>query len=391
MKSTKHAVALGLLAASIAAGAQPAAGQGMLGRLKDRAKERIEERAGAAIDRAVDGQAAPAPAPQAAAAPSGVGEPAGSPAPRPGEGAWANYDFVPGERILFADDFGRDRVGNFPQRLELRSGNMEVVEWEGDRFLRATAFGTFTIPLPEALPERFTVEFDFSGPSGWSQEVHFTPDNNALTHVSLAPDRGGLDGGGTRSLSEPARDGRNRVVPVRIQVDGRYAKVYIEEKRVGNAPNADLGRSDRIRFAVKASESSQVLIGNIRVAAGGRTLYDAIAAEGRVATQGILFDTGSDRIKPESSPTLREIGQMLREHPDLRIRVEGHTDNVGQAASNQTLSEKRAEAVRHYLVQNHGIDASRLEAKGLGSTRPAAGNDTQEGRQENRRVELVRL
>lgn len=133
------------------------------------------------------------------------------------------------------------------------------------------------------------------------------------------------------------------------------------------------------------------MIADVRIAAGGRALYDALAADGRVATQGILFDTGSERIRPESTPTLKEIGQMLREHPELRLAIEGHTDNVGQDASNQGLSEKRAAAVKQHLETACGIDAARLEAKGLGASQPVAPNDSPEGRQQNRRVELVRL
>ena len=115
-----------------------------------------------------------------------------------------------------------------------------------------------------------------------------------------------------------------------------------------------------------------------------------MAEKGHVSTQGIYFDTGSDRIRPESTPTLKEIGQMLNEHPELKLRIEGHTDNVGNAASNQTLSERRADAVRQFLVSTYGIDASRLGAKGFGATKPVASNSTQEGQQNNRRVELVK-
>ena len=118
---------------------------------------------------------------------------------------------------------------------------------------------------------------------------------------------------------------------------------------------------------------------------------DALAADGRVATHGILFDSGSDKIRPESTPTLKEIGKMLSDHPELRIMIEGHTDNVGDDASNLSLSERRAASVSAYLTSNFGVDAARLESKGFGETKPVAGNDTAEGRQNNRRVELVKL
>ena len=81
---------------------------------------------------------------------------------------------------------------------------------------------------------------------------------------------------------------------------------------------------------------------------------------------------------------------MLTEHGDLKLVIEGHTDNVGNAAANRTLSEQRAAAVKAYLVAQHGIDAARLETAGHGDAKPAAPNTTHEGRQQNRRVELVK-
>ena len=92
-----------------------------------------------------------------------------------------------------------------------------------------------------------------------------------------------------------------------------------------------------ITLPTKAKQPT--LFGNFRIAAGGKKLYDAIAAPGRVATQGIYFDTGSDRIRPESSRTLKEIGAMLKEHPDLKLAIEGHTDNVGFARRSSTATK----------------------------------------------------
>ena len=176
----------------------------------------------------------------------------------------------------------------------------------------------------------------------------------------------------------------------RIMVDGKYAKVYVDDRRVLNVPNADLEKTNKILFNTDGEADNPSLFGNFRLAAGGKKLYDALSETGRVATQGIYFDTGSDRIRPESSPTLKEIAAMMKEHGDLALLIEGHTDNVGNAESNQTLSEKRAAAVKATLVADYGVDAARLETAGLGSTKPSGSNDTPEGRQTNRRVELVK-
>jgi OmpA-OmpF porin, OOP family len=327
-----------------------------------------------------------------------------APATRAGEGAFVNFDFVPGERTIFFDDFARDNIGDFPRRLEFAKGNMEVAEWQGRRFLRATANSQLSIELPETLPERFTIEFEHAGDT-WSWPyltLRFDGEERdprkfdrilIQTHWSRANNMaGGVYGPGTEQKAHGQVAWPNhQLFPVRIMVDGRYVKVYMGETRVANMPNANLGRSNRIILEWGADPQRYGLIGPIRVAAGGRKLYDAIAESGRVATQGIYFDTGSDRIRPESGPTLKEIADMLREHSELRIAIEGHTDNVGAAQANQQLSERRAAAVKAALVSQHGVDASRLQSKGLGATKPSSPNDTPEGRQNNRRVELVKI
>jgi OmpA-OmpF porin, OOP family len=356
-----------------------------------RVQNRVEQAADRAVTRAINGSEAPtaeatASAPQAAPA-------APDPGARPGEGAWLNYDFVPGERVLFAEDFGTDRVGDFPRRVTFRSGNYEVAEWRGQRFLRGTAFGEFAIELPETLPDRFTLEFDVAVPSGWVQEVRFA--GSAGNFVRFGPHQGGLERTstqGVRAESAPAvPPGPGVLFPVRVMADGTHVKVYLADTRVANVPTADLGRSRTLTFKVSASQDHPAFFGNFRVAAGGLDLYDALAAEGRVVTQGVLFDTGSARIRPESTPTLKEIAQALQQYPALRLRIEGHTDGTGSAEANLRLSEERARAVVAYLVASEGIAGDRLEAVGLGQTQPVADDATPEGRQMNRRVELVRL
>jgi OOP family OmpA-OmpF porin len=126
-----------------------------------------------------------------------------------------------------------------------------------------------------------------------------------------------------------------------------------------------------------------------KVEVSATEMLDALNKNGFVALHGILFDTGKDVIKPESEPLLAEVVKLLSTNANLKLSVEGHTDSEGNAKSNQTLSQKRAESVRKYLV-GKGVDGKRLSAKGWGDTKPVADNRTAEGREQNRRVELVK-
>jgi len=125
------------------------------------------------------------------------------------------------------------------------------------------------------------------------------------------------------------------------------------------------------------------------VTADASSLSDEISKSGHVAVYGIHFDTGKATIQPDSENVLGEIAKLLQQDPDLKLRVEGHTDSQGNAAANQALSERRAQAVVAWLV-THEVGASRLMAKGLGPSKPIADNSTEEGRAKNRRVELVK-
>lgn len=107
----------------------------------------------------------------------------------------------------------------------------------------------------------------------------------------------------------------------------------------------------------------------------------------RIVLRGVRFDFDKSAIRADSRPVLDAAVDALKENPNVRISVEGHTDNVGTDLYNEKLSVRRAEAVFRYLV-NHGIAPERMEVVGYGESRPVATNDTESGRAENRRVEL---
>jgi OOP family OmpA-OmpF porin len=336
------------------------------------------------------------PAPGAAP----VAMPGGAPIPAPaggapvfsstaGTGIWLNYDFVPGSRTIFYEDFTDDDVGDFPRRFRLKSGNLEVVNVKGLKMLRAAEGGLIFIVLPEKLPDRFTVEavVHTADPlvpmylsTGGNDNKFGCYRNSAFVHAEA------------NSEGKTPVNATSQFVTCRFTVDTRYVRGYIDSVRTANAPGVTITRSDTLFVQLPGgSKGDATMLASIRVAEGGKKLYDLISTKGRAATQGILFDEGSDHIRGESTPTLAEIADMMKTHGPLSLTIEGHTDNVGNEAANKTLSEKRALAVKQYLVSKYGIASTRMKTVGYGSTKPAGPNTTAEGRQNNRRVELVKL
>jgi SH3 domain-containing YSC84-like protein 1 len=116
----------------------------------------------------------------------------------------------------------------------------------------------------------------------------------------------------------------------------------------------------------------------------------SLSSSGRVTLSDVHFASGKADITPDSEASLKQVATTLKEHADWKIRVEGFTDNIGSRMENRKLSRDRAEAVMNWLA-DHGIDRSRLSAKGYGESRAVARNTTPEGRAKNRRVQLLRL
>ena len=115
-----------------------------------------------------------------------------------------------------------------------------------------------------------------------------------------------------------------------------------------------------------------------------------INQSGRVSLYGINFDTGKSTIRPDSEPVLTEVAKLLKSNPEWAMVVAGHTDNVGAKTSNLTLSRQRAQSVITWLA-GHGVEEARLVPAGFGDTRPIAENTNDEGKQRNRRVDLVKV
>jgi outer membrane protein OmpA-like peptidoglycan-associated protein len=129
---------------------------------------------------------------------------------------------------------------------------------------------------------------------------------------------------------------------------------------------------------------------NVRIAKGAVPLYDKFLTDGKFVTTGIKFDVNRATIRPESMGTINYVVKMMQEHAELNFSVEGHTDSDGDEAMNQKLSEARSKAVAEKMTEL-GISSARLTSKGWGENKPMAGNDSPEGKAQNRRVEFVKF
>lgn len=321
---------------------------------------------------------------------------------------WSKYDFVPGDQIILDDDLKIEESGEFPSRWDLISGNAENASLGEDNVINFAQNKTVITPLMETeeyLPEVFTLEFDV-----YFHDLAVKRTHNYYVQFWTTPQNRpmGKDGkviqpllfkwntasmgnfkGKTDKNNEARKIWKSKWKHIAIAFNKRSLKVYLDEIRVLNIPN--LGFKPKL-FAIGSGYDDRYIdiaaIKNIRLAEGGKKLYDRIMSDGKFVTRGILFDINQSTIKPESMGVLNEIVEMMKNHVDLKFSIEGHTDSDGDTAINQTLSEKRASAVKSILVEL-GIDEERFSTKGFGESVPVDTNETPEGKANNRRVEFV--
>jgi OOP family OmpA-OmpF porin len=343
---------------------------------------------------------ATAPKVETPSAPAGTDNAAEAAAPAGGDGGKVSavstkFDFVPGDKVILMDDFTRDELGEFPSRWKAHKGNFDIVEFEKERWLRLNGTEGLIAVKSDSIPQKWTLEFDFyqkemtgpvftvgTLPSNSDAWVWYASLGNNLNDIEFwSPDV---------SSTAKAAEGLNGRHHVSVMVAGTNIKVYVDRERMANVPEIKVKPDQRpaaIGFQIWRYNTDP-MITNVRFAEGGKPKVDMMAAP--FVTHGIQFDSGSDHIKPESAPVLRQVSTYLKENPEVKVTITGHTDDVGETAANQTLSEKRAAAVAASLSADFGIDASRLSAAGKGESEPMAKNDSPEGKAMNRRVEFAK-
>lgn len=330
---------------------------------------------------------------------------------------WSAYNFVPGDKVIFYDDLAGEENGEFPSRWDIIKGNAENASLDGENVIQ---FGKTGIIMPlietdDYMPEVFTLEFDVYfdvNKDSWRTNFyldlgqgdhgyHYFGEGNKDWAIPIKIKKDGvsftLDVKGVRKNFDDTKtelkelgDGAWRHVAVAF--NKRSLKLFIDEYRVLNIPN--LGFKPElftIGYINTTTGDDEIrAIKNIRLAEGGKKLYERVVAEGKFVTRGILFDVNSATIKPESGGVLKEVAEMMQEHQNLNFSIEGHTDSDGDDEYNLSLSAERAEAVKWALVEL-GLSEERFETEGKGEAVPVAPNETPEGKANNRRVEFVKL
>ncbi|MCG8466675.1 MAG: OmpA family protein [Gemmatimonadetes bacterium] len=347
----------------------------------------------------------------------------------PGTGRWSNYDYLRGEVPMFntwwniPDVENRSeeemdlpprmipnpdvRVGRIPGNIKFGIGNMEFVHLDGVGALSMIGRSVFQVILDEELSaERgFSLEVTLLTGGNYGLQVYFEPRieaagaerkfgedrNKHFIELSRTAQISYAYNAGTGQSSTSGIPAHEEFTTFEFQIsDGGYALMYVNGDRVAQIPNFILPEgSNTIEFFAQAPERTPLYISDIRVDYGITDpvevleAFDAPEPEPYV-TRSIFFDFNSDQIRPESTPELERIRQMLDAYEGTVV-IEGHTDGIGSDDYNLELSQRRADAVKAYLV-NLGIAPEKMQTLGKGESEPIADNDTPEGQQQNRRV-----
>jgi OOP family OmpA-OmpF porin len=308
------------------------------------------------------------------------------------------FDYVPGDKVLFYDDFTQDELGEFPANWKLEQGTLEVAEMEGRRWVRSTSITSriaMKLPATPTLPEYWTFELDFycGEPSGNVLDVIGVKGNQNVWDLTFpySNERAYFLTGNTTS-DTPLENAKvwGAVHHVMFMARGNAVKAYIDQQRVANIPEINLTNGAPDYLVVSLWSDKEPMITNVRFAEGNKPAADPFA-NGKFVTYGIYFDSGSDVVKAESAPVLRQLAAFMEKNAAVKVEIDGHTDNEGTPAGNLDLSKRRAASVAKVLSEQFKIAADRFKTDGMGDTKPVASNDKPEGRAMNRRVEFSKL
>lgn len=332
-------------------------------------------------------------------------------------------DFVPGEKIIFEDNFDADAINDFPARWNTNGGGSVVnIESVAGKWLNIIHNSVVNPVINSPLPSNCTIEFDlFLHAEGERStpfiqfgitsvrdilkedlfykdrfffNVHrYTEENGKTIEYGLKNDVLG------NKSDFPITAYVNKILHIQMAINNPRIRIYLDGKKLIDLPRAlSAGMLNNFfinnNYVIPASELG-VFISNIRIADAAidarSLLIDQLMKEGKTSTTDILFDTNSDVIKQESFSVINQFGEALIKAPSFKIKIVGHTDSDGSGASNLILSKNRAAAVKTYITENFAVAGSRIQTDGQGATQPVGPNTSAAGKAKNRRVEFIKL
>lgn len=329
----------------------------------------------------------------------------------------SSFDFAPGNTVFFEDSFSRDNTGDFPAKWDT-NGSGEIVTVNGQKWFRLANKAMFIPMAAQKLPENYTIEFDLltSGldnrTSSQAMVTLYFSDNEKYDRgknwsmVELSPCQYVSSPGAIEKVENGKRQFRNEVGKdyrnaingksrISIAVNKSRVRVWINDHKIVDAPRLLVDGISNFKIGTRglrdARNVDEILIDNFRIAKSGQDNRSKLITEGRLSTNAIHFNTGSATIKSGSEAILREVAGAMQSVPDMRILIVGHTDADGSAESNLKLSQERAQAVRTVLTDQYGIALSRIQTDGKGESNPVADNSTTYGKEQNRRVEFIKI
>ena len=326
----------------------------------------------------------------------------------------SQYDFVPGDQILYFDDFSQDAIGDFPAHWTTNgSGEVKTVSIASGRWFHMNGEdATYCYTHQIDFPDNFIVEYDIIPDDNFNYGIQFTlyqerSDHPQEMNDDLFPGEAGLhivashDVWETKGYKDTedwltgqatknpvVREKENHLI---IWVQKRRVRIYHQNAKVLDMPTNIYPnvKFNRMRFS-GWDRYSAPYVSNLKITTASPDTRSKLITEGKLVTYGITFDVNKADIKPESFGTLKSIADVLKENGSVKVKIVGHTDSDGDDAKNLELSLRRAQSVKNELIGPFGIDASRIETEGAGETTPVAPNDTPANKALNRRVEFVK-
>lgn len=398
-------------------------------RVQQKVEQRVDNKIDRNIDRGLDEIEGKTPADNSVTSAS---QNESSPTGKAGLQNYSKYDFIPGEKILYAEDFLQDELNELPLQWNT-NGSGETVKLDGlpGNWLRLHQPFVYLSGNQQPLPANFTAEFDLIlqlKNNGWmyptfsfgffdsnglpaidnsflkdyrqhaALQATIYPAENSTSRILLEQ----YSGGESIFKSAPKNYGEldryyGQPVHVAVQVQQQRFRMWINGAKLFDLPKlVDTSHTfNQLLFAVGQTNYKEdqyaVYISNLKTATGLPDTRHKLLEEGKFSTTGIQFAVNSAEILPASYGVIREIGTLLKSNSGLQIKIVGHTSSDGDDAANLELSKKRATAVKALLVKDFGIDPAAVVAEGRGETAPVADNTTKEGKALNRRVEFIKM